>query len=172
MKKSDKQKAETLMGKIRAIARHRRNVEDNCLLLGERLIYAGEFELGKQVIANGGVHDVSKYSGIEFEFMAPGTPTEEETAKLKLKIAIQQHNTTNKHHPEAWSGGIKDMPDVYLAELVCDCKARSEEQASDFREWIDTVATKKWNFTAEDEVYQKIMKYINILCEQPFKAVE
>ena len=171
MKKSDKilKDATATMEKIRGITRHIRNVEDNCLLLGEKLIMLGEIELGKQLIANGFVHDASKFHGIEFEFMAPGTPTVEEGAKLKLKLAIQQHNTTNLHHPESWSGGIKNMPDVYLAEFCCDIKARSEEFGTDLREWIDNLATKKWNFTTNDEVYGRIMKFVDLLCLKPFE---
>ena len=121
MKKGDKIKkiAEETMAKIRSITRHIRNVEDNCFLLGEKLILNGEVDLGKQLIANGYVHDSSKFSGIEFEFLSLNNPQEENT-KLKMKLAIHQHQTTNPHHPEFWSGGIKDMPDVYLAEFVCD----------------------------------------------------
>lgn len=171
MKKPDRirKQAEETMEKIRGITRHIRNVEDNCFLLGEKLILSGEIDLGKQLIANGFVHDASKFHGIEFEFMAPGTQTSEESAKLKLKLAIHQHQTTNPHHPEAWSGGIKDMPDVYLAEFVCDIKARSEEFGTSLRDWIDEASTKKWNFSKDDEVYEKIMRYVNLLCEKPFE---
>lgn len=170
MKKTDRQKkdAASVMEKIRAIARHIRNVSDNCIILGEKLIEQGDIELGKQLIANGFVHDASKFKGIEFEFMAPGMPTTEETSKLKLKMAVHQHNTTNFHHPEAWSGGIKDMPDVFLCEMACDIKARSEEFGTNLREWIDDVATKKWNFTKEERVYKELMKYVDMLCERPF----
>jgi len=171
MKKSDRlrKEAEVTMEKIRAISRHIRNVEDNCLLLGEKLVLCGEIDLGKQLIANGFVHDASKFTGIEFEFMAPGGSTEEENAKIKLKLAIHQHNSTNLHHPEAWSGGIKDMPDVYLAEMACDIKARSEEFGTNLREWIDETATKKWNFNREDKVYKDIMRYVDMLCQKPFE---
>jgi len=171
MKKSDRLKKDAgmVMEKIRAISRHIRNVEDNCLILGEKLIARGEIDLGKKLIANGFVHDASKFSGIEFEFMAPGGSTEEENVKMKLKMAVHQHNSTNLHHPEAWSGGIQDMPDVYLAEMSCDIKARSEEFGTNLREWIDDVATKKWNFTKEDDVYKNLMKYVNILCPTPFE---
>lgn len=172
MKKSDriKKEADLTMSKIRSITRHIRNVEDNCLLLGEKLIERGDIELGKQLIANGFVHDISKFYGIEFEFLAVGNP-DKDNAKLKLKLAIQQHNTTNKHHPESWSGGIKDMPDVYLAEFVCDIKARSEEFGTSLRAWVDDEATKKWNFTKNDETYNKIMFLIDLLCEPAFQKI-
>lgn len=76
MKKSDRLRrdAEATMEKIRAVARHIRNVEDNCFLLGEKLILGGEIDLGKQLIANGYVHDASKFTGIEFEYLSSGNP--------------------------------------------------------------------------------------------------
>lgn len=174
MKKSDRirKDAERTMEKIRAIARHIRNVEDNCFLLGEKLILRGEIDLGKQLIANGYIHDASKFHGVEFEYLSVGGTPMEEHGTLKLKLAIHQHNTTNKHHPEAWSGGIKDMPDVFLAEFVCDVKARSEEFGTSLREWIDNEATEKWNFTKDDEVYTKIMGYVDLVCDKPFEKVK
>lgn len=171
MKKSDKlrRQAEETMDKVRAIARHIRNVEDNCLLLGEKLIERGEIDLGRQLIANGMVHDASKFHGIEFEFMAPGQRSDEEGAKVKLKLAIHHHQTTNLHHPEAWSGGIADMPDVYLCEMICDIKARSEEFGTDLRQWISETATQKYGFMKESSLFKKIMDYVDLLCPKPFE---
>lgn len=173
MKKSDriKREAEKTMEKIRAIAQHIRNVGDNTLSLGEKLIKLGEIELGKQLIANGCVHDASKFSGIEFEFMAPGTPTVEESAKLKLKLAVHQHNSTNKHHPESWPGGIKAMPRVYLCECICDWKARSEEFGTSLRDWIENEATKRFDFNKDDDVYKEIYELVDLLCPKPFENV-
>ena len=75
MKRTDKLRKEALrmMEKIHGITRHMRNVEDNCLILGEKLIERGELELGHDLIANGFIHDASKFHGIEFEYMAPNT---------------------------------------------------------------------------------------------------
>ena len=61
------------------------------------------------------------------------------------------------------------MPDVYLAEFVCDVLARSQEFGTNLREWIDDEATKKFNFTKDDDVYKKIMGYVDILCQKPFE---
>ena len=159
------------MEKIHSIARHIRNVQNNCLLLGEKLIANGEIVIGKQLIANGFVHDASKFHGIEFDFLPPGQPTEE-SAKLKMKLAIQQHRKTNLHHPEAWPGGIKNMPETYLAEFCCDIKARSEEFGTDLRNWIDESATQKYKFKKEDFVYKKIMGYIDLICPRPFEEIK
>ena len=173
MKKGDriKKTAEETITKIRSITRHIRNVEDNCFLLGEKLILLGEIDLGKRLIANGFVHDASKFHGIEFEHLSLNNPIEESN-KIKFKLAVHHHQTTNLHHPESFSGGIKDMPDVFLAEMVSDWKSRSEEFGTNLREWIDDVATKKWDFNKDDEIYKKIMKYVNLLCDQPFEQLK
>lgn len=160
------------MEKIRSLTRHIRNVEDNCLLLGEKLIERGEIDLGRQLIANGYVHDTSKFYGIEFENLSSSTSTNtaEENAKLKMRLAIQHHTLTNQHHPEYWNG-IKNMPRVAVAEMVADWKARSEEFGTSVRDWIDDQATKRWGFSREDEVYKTIMDFVNLLCPKPFENI-
>jgi hypothetical protein len=167
-----KKKIDLALINIDGIFRHIRNVQDNCLLLGKRLIERGQIELGRQLIANGFEHDVSKFYGVEWENMAPGVSnSQEEGSKLKLKMAIQHHRMINRHHVEAWPGGIKCMPDVYLAEFVSDIKSRSEEFGTSLRDWIDEVATKKWGFTKSDDVYRKIMDFAGLVCEKPFGGV-
>jgi hypothetical protein len=173
MKKSDRlrREAETTMKKIRGIVKHIRNVEDNCLILGEKLIERGEINLGRHLIANGYVHDASKFHGIEFEFMAPGENCDEEGAKMKLKLAIHHHRTTNLHHPEAWSGGIVDMPDVYLAEMICDLKARSEEFGTGLMDYIEKAREERWQIPSNHPIYIKIVEYVKLLCATPFAQV-
>ena len=170
MKRVDRlrKEAEQTMEKIRAVSRHIRNVEDNCVLLAEKLLELGEIDLARNLVANGMVHDASKFFGIEWEHLSIDTPTED-GAKLKMKLAIQHHRSVNKHHPEAWPQGIKEMPDVYLAEFCCDVKARSEEFGTDLRHWINETATQKYNFTKDDEIYKKIMRFVDMLCGKPFE---
>lgn len=169
MKKSLKIKAEQTMEKVRALTRHIRNVEDNCLLLGERLISEGEIELGHNLIANGFVHDASKFSGIEWDQLVIGPTTKVDENKLKLKMAIYQHQKTNPHHVEYWSNGIEEMPDVYLAEMVCDLKARSEEFGTALLDYIDTDGIKRWKISKEHESYKKIKRFVELLCATPFQ---
>lgn len=169
MKKTERIKKEALE-KIRAIARHIRNVEDNCLLLGEKLIDLGEIDLGHRLIANGFVHDASKFHGIEFENLTISQPSQEEGAKLKLRMAVSHHNRTNPHHPEYWMG-IDNMPDLYLAEMVCDWKARSEEFGTSLRDWIDNDATKRFDFEKDGKTYKQIMRFVDLICVKPFEQI-
>lgn len=169
MKNSDKLKTSTIE-KLRSIVRHIKNVQDNCIILGERLIQNGEIELGRKLIQNGFRHDVSKMEGIEWEYMSPGQPINEEPAKVKFKLAIHHHQITNLHHPESWES-ISKMPDLFLCEMVCDVKARSEEFGTSLKDWIDNQATKKYGFDKNDDVYKRIMKYVDMLCDKPFEQV-
>jgi hypothetical protein len=175
MKRTDrlKKQAEETMDKIRSLTRHIRNVEDNCLFLGTELIKRGEVDLGRRLIANGYVHDTSKFYGIEFENLSHSVSsnTKEENAKLKLRIAVQHHCATNSHHPEFWDG-IKNMPRIAIGELVADWKSRSEEFGTNLRDWIDGEAAKRWEFTKEDSVYKEVMEFVDILCPKPFENVQ
>ena len=171
MKKRIQKQIDDVLNKINRLTRHIRNVEDNCVLLGTKLIQRGDIELGHKLIANGMIHDASKFHGIEFEFISGNESSKEESTKLKMKMAIHQHQSVNPHHAEYWNG-IKNMPNVFLAEFCCDSKARSEEFGTDLRNWIDEYATKRWNFSKEDDVYKKIMEFIDLLCEKPFQEIK
>jgi len=171
MKTRKKREIGLTLEKVTGITRHIRNVQDNCILLATKLITNGEIELGRKLVMHGFQHDVSKLEGIEWDNMAPGVTIQEDTAKLKLRLAVNHHNSTNLHHPECWTGGIQAMSEEYIAEMVCDWKARSEEFGSSLRDYIDEKALKRWNFTKESEVYKRIMRFVDLLCDKPFTAV-
>jgi len=159
--------------KIYTIVRHIKNVQDNCLLMGEKFIERGLVDFGKELIARGFCHDNSKFYGIEWDNItkAGNEIDNNANAKLKLKLSIFHHQSTNKHHPESWAGGIKEMTDIDLCEMICDWKSRSEEFGTDLRKWIDESATKRYKFTNEDLVYKKIMYFVDMICEKPFVNV-
>jgi hypothetical protein len=168
----DKIKIEEALANVRGIIRHIRNVQDNCILLGEKLIELGDIELGKNLIANGLRHDTSKFGGIEYEYMAPlfaKKESGEDTKKMKLKMAISHHNQTNFHHPESWES-IHSMPKLFVGEMVADWKSRSEEFGSSLRDYIQNQAMKRFNFNEKDEVYKQIMYFVDMICEKPFTA--
>ena len=78
MKKKLQKQIDDVLSKINRLTRHIRNVEDNCILLGTKLIQQGNIELGHKLIANGMIHDASKFSGIEFENLTYNEPSKEE----------------------------------------------------------------------------------------------
>lgn len=145
--------------KIELVFNHIQNVQRNCYKLGIRFIKKGDIELGRNLIANGQIHDNSKFKGIEFDHLFYSDPL--------LPEVVKHHQSINPHHPEYW-GGIGEMPTVYLAEMICDWYARSSEFGTGLREWIDKVATEKFSFTKEDEIYRKIQDILNLLLDQNF----
>ena len=151
---------EKIESKIEDVLNHIKNVQNNCYSLGIKLIRRGKFELGRNLIRNGQIHDNSKFTGIEFEHLFPGSNI--------LADVIKHHANTNPHHPEFW-GGIHQMPEVYIAEMVCDCCARGAEMGTDTRLWFNNVATKKYGFSTEDEVGRKISYFLDILLKPTFK---
>ena len=155
----------TINNKIDDIIRHIEHVRDNCMLLGERLINCGRVDMGRLLIANGFIHDNSKFYGVEWDYL-----NDETNDPALLKVAVSQHNRTNKHHPEYW-GGIELMPSLYTAEMVCDWKARAGEFGTSLQDWIQTGAAAKFGYSLDSEVYRKVMYYTEILCDKPFKSV-
>lgn len=169
MKRAERRKrdAENALAKIKRLVRHIKNVQDNCLILGEKLIEKGELTLGRDLIARGFLHDNSKFFGIEWDTLSAEDKPQEESAKVKLRYAIQHHAQVNNHHPE-YFGGIEEMDRLSLCELVCDWKARSEEFGTDFRNWIKETATQRFGFTENDKIFKEIMGFVDLLCDKPF----
>lgn len=145
--------------KIDMVFSHICNVQRNCYKLGLKLMKRGDLELGRNLIANGQIHDNSKFKGIEFDHLFYSDPL--------LPEVVKHHQSVNPHHPEYW-GSIHNMPKVYVAEMVCDWYARSTEFGSGIREWIDNCALTKFEFTKEDKVYATIQEMLSLLLEPSF----
>ena len=84
------------------------------------------------------VHDQSKLAEPELSVFAEYTPklkgstygSEEYQAFLAaMRPALEHHYAKNKHHPEHWPNGIKDMSLLDLIEMFCDWKAATERHA-------------------------------------------
>jgi len=154
----------TTLDKVEHILEHVKHVQENCYKLGVKLIKEGREDLGIALIRNGQKHDNSKFTGLEFKHLFEGDPL--------LGEAISQHNTNNEHHPERW-GSIHNMPQEFIAEMVCDCAARSSEFGSGIREWFSDKATLKYGFTMDDEVGTAITCFLDMLLTpqfNPFKS--
>ena len=151
---------------LKSLLRHIENVRQACLMLGETIIESGRESFGIKLIANGQIHDCSKFSGPEWTYLRPEFFDSDN--KKMFELAQQNHVMTNPHHPEYW-GGIDKMPEIYLAEMSCDWYARLQEQGSDIRNWIKDKATKKFNMKVQSKVYKEIKYFIDILLDQSFK---
>lgn len=146
------------------LVRHIRLVQEAALIMGQRLIESGRHEFGKNLIARGFEHDVSKFYGVEWDYLhvGPDVPSD------KLSEAVKQHVESNDHHPEYW-GGIDHMPEIAVAEMVCDWYARSQEFGTSLRQWVETHATKKFGITKESAVSGQINTFVDMLLRDNFK---
>jgi len=145
------------------LVRHIDLVRGACLLLGKRLIGQGRVEFGRILIARGFEHDVSKFSGIEWDYLHAG----QNVPRDQLDMAIRQHVRTNSHHPEYW-GGIENMPEIAVAEMVCDWYARSQEFGTGLREWITSEAVERFQIDVAGEGYAWVQQYVGLLLVDHF----
>ena len=147
------------------LVRHIGLVRDACLLMGRRLIAQGRQDFGRQLVARGLVHDASKFEGIEWEYLhnIDGVPAR------CLEMAIAQHHRGNDHHPEFW-GGLDKMPEICVAEMVCDWYARSQEFGTNLRDWIKTNAARRYNIDLQSEQCRWINGFVEILLAKPFDS--
>src|SRR3954451_24415783 len=146
-----------------SLVRHIGLVRDACLMLGRRLMAQGREDFGRLLIAHGFVHDASKFHGIEWDYLhiGPDVPTE------GLRLAIEQHRRTNSHHPEYW-GGIENMPEISVAEMVCDWYARSQEFGTGLRDWIDNEAVRTYRIDRAGPQYAWIKSFVDLLLKSSF----
>jgi Family of unknown function (DUF5662) len=86
----------------------------------------------KELIDRADEHDSSKLEDPELALFDEYTPKLHETTygseeyngyKKQLDVALQHHYAHNRHHPEHFLNGIKDMDLVDLIEMVADWKA-------------------------------------------------
>lgn len=89
---------------------------------------------------------------------------------IKVRDAINFHRNTNRHHPEYWAWGDEDeivnavlMPNISIAEMVCDWCAVSEEKGNTPKEWADANIGVKWNFSEEQK--KLIYDFIDVVWE-------
>jgi len=147
--------------KITSILKHIKRVEDNCNIVAKKL-QDTDLTFSLNLIKRGRLHDASKFDYYEFNYLFYGSEY--------FKEALGIHHIKNSHHPEHhWRhNGIHGMSDLDLAEMVCDCVARSQEQGTDPRKWFNEEATHKYMFNMDDPCGVKIQNYLDLLLNKPF----
>jgi hypothetical protein len=145
------------------LIRHIELVREACILLGKKLIANDRHYFGRLLIAKGFEHDTSKFYGIEWDYLHSGR----DVPKDKIECAIRQHVYCNDHHPEFWNG-VDHMPEIALAEMVCDWYARSQEFGTCLRDWINTTAVNKYQIDITSASYTSIQGFVDLLLEDPF----
>ena len=149
---------------MKALLRHIKLVQDGCLLLAEKLIEQGRANLGRVLIAQSMMHDNSKFFGIEWDYMGEGSEPGD------LKLAVRQHVQTNSHHPEYW-GGFENLPELAVAELVCDLYARSQEFGTDLRDYIRETFMPRYEVSTSGKNYKRMKTFLEMLLNKPFKPL-
>ena len=145
------------------LTRHIDLVRAACLLIGKRLIEQGRTDFGRLLIAKGYQHDVSKFYGAEWKYLHSGP----DTPKDQLALAIEQHIHTNDHHPEFW-GGIAEMPELSVYEMVADWYARAQEFGTGLREWYVGSAIQRFGVSPDSDVSRWIEMAMSTLLQNSF----
>ena len=133
------------------LLRHICNVQEACTLLGKRLIDKGEIRFGIQLIAAGQIHDHSKWFGSQWKYLVGKASKNGE-----LNQAIEDHQDVNSHHPDYWDDGVDGMPRIAIAEMVCDLKARSEEQGTSLWDWVKEKAIPRYGIKTQGKFYKQM----------------
>lgn len=143
---------------------HLNDFRSAAVKLSMALFENGQANLARILLANAQLHDQSKFYGVEWDVLVLGNRQD------LLKTAVEQHNRSNAHHPEYW-GKIQDMDDVHVGEMCCDWKARSGKFGTSLEDWIHNEAMERYGFTKEDQVYEKIMRFIGMILDKPFQRL-
>lgn len=86
----------------------------------------------RNLLTRGILHDESKLKSPEVEIFTEYTPKlatstygsdEYKDFLEEMGVALEHHYKKNRHHPEHFDNGIKDMNLVDLIEMLCDWKA-------------------------------------------------
>jgi hypothetical protein len=149
------------------LVRHIELVREAGLLLGKRLMRRGEEEFARLLVARVFVHDATKFYGAEWKYLHAGKDVPPEM----LELAVTQHRETNQHHPEYW-GGLQNMPEVAVGEMVCDWYARAQEFGTGLRDWIGGPATERFRIDPDSPQAGWITRFVDLLLEEPFRRHE
>lgn len=92
----------------------------------------------RELLRRGELHDQSKLEPPEVQAFTQKTAELSlstygselyEKNKQEIAAALQHHYAHNRHHPEHFKNGVRDMNLLDLLEMFCDWKAASERQA-------------------------------------------
>lgn len=73
----------------------------------------------------------------------------------EMKVALDSHYNNNKHHPEYYTNGIKDMSLIDIMEMLCDWKAATMRHADG--DILKSVEINQKRFGYSDELKQILL---------------
>ena len=138
----------------------------------------------KDLVEQAYKHDMSKFSKEEvgpyikithyYMCKAKGLKAEELSKEEHDEVldAIFHHLKSNEHHPEYYDNNAtrersntiidaKSMPDLFIAEMLCDWMAMSQEFNNSIHKFSESVVNKKFIFT--DKQVNLINELIGVL---------
>jgi len=153
---------------LNSVLRHIERVRASCELLAGRIMAASEDEdeFALSLVRNSMNHDISKLSGIEWKYLRVALAGTKEFGE-----ALEHHQSTNEHHPEHW-GDINEMPRIFVAEMVTDWHARSQEMGTDLRFFIKNTASKKYDMSLNGKTYKTVKHFVDLLLDPVFKPIK
>jgi len=144
----------------RRVISHLRKVHENGVKLAEKLIEIGRPRFARRVTIEIFKHDLSKLGQYEYVGFFSGE-------KDKLADAIRHHQLVNPHHLEYYES-YKEIPELQLAIIACDLKARSEEFGNDVKTFLKGFCEKK-NISPGTDFNKKIKQFLNLIIEDKFQ---
>lgn len=78
-----------------------------------------------------------------------------------LKPALDKHYANNRHHPEHFKNGMKDMNLIDMIELICDWKASSERH--DDGDIYKSIELNQKRFNYSDDVKALLKNTVDFL---------
>lgn len=145
----------------------------------DKIIALNDSRLDNKILEQEKIHDQSKFKEPEYspylhinwkyylkdqgkEYNPP------DEIKNQMHAASFHHIVSNKHHPDYWDKNITPdnlnsedrdkpakivdstrMPPTYVASMIADWLAMSEEKKTDPYEWAQKNINKRWKFTDE-----------------------
>ena len=122
------------------------------------------------------VHDLSKYTPVEFVNYAKFYKLSNRTDYQSFRLAWMTHQNRNKHHPEywqvfggfEWSNGAIDMPLSYVREWVSDLLGASMEYTDswDMSDFLSKNIS-RWNYTTRPtkERFKEVLQELGYVIE-------
>ncbi len=126
-----------------------------------------------KLLARMGTHDRSKLEEPEysaFKTISPRLKTstfgseEYKQALREIKPAIDHHYLINRHHPEHFENGIKDMNLVDLLEMICDWTAASLRNPGG--DVLQSIEQKQKSLGFSDDMKSLLINTVKIINQQ------
>lgn len=124
----------------------------------------------KELKKRGQDHDKSKLERPEVDIFNEGTPSlkvltygskKYHEQMQKIQPALDHHYKVNRHHPEYFKNGIKDMNLIDLIEMICDWKAATERHEDGDLVKSLKINQKKFGYSDElQEIFKNTIKII------------